>query len=262
MKPFNLEEALAGKLVQVRNGKKAIVLGALPSNVKTKYPLIGVIFQDEINGGFLVSQKAEWTMEGWCLFNDDGKNPSGEDIIGMWEEPIKYRHINGRKFPEPCSEPLKDGQLYFTINFDVGAEVVHFSWDDDDDYDNNRLKMGIVHATQEAAQAHADAINSLFSGEVWHEPSVDSFVVEPQMSKRGEEWVAFSAKVLAHIEDYTVPQYGDAPNDSITAWSDAACVEQIGKYAARYGKNAREGQEQLDLLKMAHYACLAFHKQN
>ena len=164
MKPFNLEEALAGKLVQVRNGKKAIVLGALPSNVKTKYPLIGVIFQDEINGGFLVSQKAEWTMEGWCLFNDDGKNPSGEDIIGMWEEPIKYRHINGHKFPEPCSEPLEDGQSYFMVYIGYGAGVEHFGWDNDA-YDNKHLKRGIVHTTQEAAQAHADAINSLFRGE-------------------------------------------------------------------------------------------------
>lgn len=164
MKTFSLEEALAGKLVQVRNGKKAIVLGTLPSNVKTKCPLIGVIFQDEINGGFLVSQIVEWTMEGWCFFNKDGKNPSGEDIIGMWEEPIKYRHINGHKFPEPCSEPLEDGQSYFTIYIGYGAEFARFSWDDDD-YDNNRLKIGIVHTTQEAAQAHADAINSLFRGE-------------------------------------------------------------------------------------------------
>lgn len=76
----------------------------------------------------------------------------------------KYRHINGHKFPEPCSEPLEDGQSYFIIYIGYGAEFAHFSWDDDD-FDNNRLKMGIVHATQEAAQAHADAINSLFRGE-------------------------------------------------------------------------------------------------
>ena len=76
----------------------------------------------------------------------------------------KYRHINGHKFPEPCSEPFKDGQSYFTIDFDVGAEVVHHRWSDDCD-DNQRLRNGLIHTTQEAAQAHADAINSLFRGE-------------------------------------------------------------------------------------------------
>ena len=170
MKPFNLEEALAGKLVQLRNGKKATILGALPSNVKTKYPLIGVIFQDEIRG-FLVSQKtAEWTMDGWCIFDDDdfeddGKTPSEEDIIGMWEEPIKYRCINGHKFPEPCSEPPEVERSYYTIHIvKYGAEVMRLIWGDDDD-DNKRLNMGIVHTTQEAAQAQADAINSILRGE-------------------------------------------------------------------------------------------------
>lgn len=259
MKPFNLDAALTGEAVKLRDGSKAYVLGRVPETLRTDKALHVAVVR-ESGGDERIIDNLHLTING-NYFAHLGNAHHQKDIIGMWEEPIKYRHINGRKFPEPCSEPLKDGQLYFTINFDVGAEVVHFSWDDDD-YDNNRLKMGIVHTTQEAAQAHADAINSLFSGEVWHEPSVDSFVIEPQMSKRGEEWVAFSAKVLAHIEDYTVPQYGDAPNDSITTWSDAACVEQIGKYAARYGKNARDGQEQLDLLKIAHYACLAFHKQN
>ena len=31
--------------------------------------------------------------------------------------------------------------------------------------DNDRLKMGIVHASKEAAQAHADAISTLYYGD-------------------------------------------------------------------------------------------------
>lgn len=80
------------------------------------------------------------------------------------------------------------------------------------------------------------------------------------ISRRGKEWKAFAGIVADHIEQYTVPQYGDAPNDQIAAWSAAQCINQISKYAARYGHNQRAGQETLDLLKIAHYACLAYHK--
>lgn len=76
----------------------------------------------------------------------------------------KYRHINGHKFPEPCSEPFKDGQSYFAVSLEAGAEVSHYRWYDDN-HDNRLLNSGLIHTTQEAAQAHADAINSLFRGE-------------------------------------------------------------------------------------------------
>lgn len=88
----------------------------------------------------------------------------------------------------------------------------------------------------------------------------ENFKTYRQASVRGIEWLAFAIEVLRHIENYTVPQYGDAPDDQIHSWTDAQCVAQIGKYAARFGRNARYNQEKLDLLKIAHYACLAFNK--
>lgn len=81
-----------------------------------------------------------------------------------------------------------------------------------------------------------------------------------QLSARGAEWVAFAARVLRHIEDYTVPQYGDAPGDQVEEWSPEECVLTIRKYAARFRKNSRPGQDALDLVKVAHYACLALGK--
>lgn len=79
-------------------------------------------------------------------------------------------------------------------------------------------------------------------------------------TKRGQQWQQFSDEVLKHIEFYTVPQYGDAPNDQIENWTAEQCAMQIGKYAARFGRNARPDQERLDLLKIAHYAALALDK--
>lgn len=80
------------------------------------------------------------------------------------------------------------------------------------------------------------------------------------LSKRGSEWREFSAMVLHHVENYTVAQYGDAGDDQVTNYTAEDCVKAIGKYASRFGTNQREGQDTLDLLKIAHYACLALSK--
>lgn len=80
------------------------------------------------------------------------------------------------------------------------------------------------------------------------------------MFNREQEWVDFAEKVRSHIVDYTIPQYGDAPDDSVQSWSYDDCLTSIKKYTARFGTNTREGQDLLDLMKIAHYACLAFNK--
>ena len=79
-------------------------------------------------------------------------------------------------------------------------------------------------------------------------------------AQRTKDWNEFAAKVADHIENYTVPQYGDAPNDNVESWSAADCIAQVQKYAARFGNNQRTGQEELDLMKIAHYAQLAHDK--
>lgn len=80
------------------------------------------------------------------------------------------------------------------------------------------------------------------------------------VSKRASDWLNFSAEVFEHIETYTVPQYGDKGEDSVTTYSAEDCIKQAQKYMSRFGRNARPGQEQLDLLKAAHYVQLAASK--
>ena len=157
MKKFNLEEALAGVPVKLRNGKKAYVIGRVPDGINIDYPLLGFI---ENPHGELTANAACWALSGNIYANTE----NGTDIIGMWEEPIKYRHINGNKFPEPCNKPPEIGDVYFIVKIEYGATVMRFCWADSS-VDNNRLKRGLIHATKEAAQAHADAINSLLFGE-------------------------------------------------------------------------------------------------
>lgn len=78
------------------------------------------------------------------------------------------------------------------------------------------------------------------------------------MSIKGSDWLKFSGKVYNHIENYTIPQYGDKPNDVASSYTLEELNMQMKRYLVRQGKNARPGQEKLDLLKIAHYAQMSY----
>lgn len=80
------------------------------------------------------------------------------------------------------------------------------------------------------------------------------------MSKRSDLWDDFARGVRNHINDYTVPQYGDYPDDLLEAYSVEDCIRAIEKYVKRFGKNSRPGQDKLDMMKIAHYASEAHRK--
>ena len=85
MKEFNLDKALQGKPVKLRNGWKAIVYYRIPDEfvnsegANVAYPLKGITFQAD---GAVLNSINSW--------NDDGCFSAGKcdfDIVGMWEEP-------------------------------------------------------------------------------------------------------------------------------------------------------------------------------
>jgi hypothetical protein len=73
------------------------------------------------------------------------------------------------------------------------------------------------------------------------------------MTRRGRDWMVFAEDVLDHIEKYTIPQYGDKGDDQLTTWTPEDCKKQVEKYLNRHGKNSRTDQDELDILKAAHY---------
>jgi len=83
---------------------------------------------------------------------------------------------------------------------------------------------------------------------------------EPGPSLRAAEWQNFATRVFNHIESYTVPQYGDKGSDQCSEFNESDFITQMKKYLNRYGKNSREGQQRLDLLKIAHYAGMLYTK--
>lgn len=83
------------------------------------------------------------------------------------------------------------------------------------------------------------------------------------MSNRGNQWNEFSSEVHKHIENYTVPQYGDAPNDLASQYSKGDFDMQLRKYITRQanGGGCRGiKNDMLDYLKIAHYASMAYMK--
>jgi hypothetical protein len=78
------------------------------------------------------------------------------------------------------------------------------------------------------------------------------------MSLRSDDWQEFSNDMHEHIEEYTIPQYGDKGEDNATDYTVQDCITQIKRYVNRAGKNSRPGQESLDLIKIAHYAQMAY----
>lgn len=80
------------------------------------------------------------------------------------------------------------------------------------------------------------------------------------LTDRGIEWKDFAERVLYHVDTYTVPQYGDKGDDEIDEWTAKDCILAIKRYTARFGRNSREGQEKIDMLKIAHYACFVYNK--
>jgi hypothetical protein len=93
---------------------------------------------------------------------------------------------------------------------------------------------------------------------------MDSFPFE-KAKTREDEWEIFSFIVDCHIDAYTVEQYGDKGEDPATEMNKIEMLKQIEKYVIRNKdrKNTRGRIEELrDCLKIAHYACMLFHKMD
>ena len=81
-------------------------------------------------------------------------------------------------------------------------------------------------------------------------------------SNRGIMWNIFADEVARHIEHYTVPQYGDFPEDQASSWTEDDMVKQIQKYLNRINTNERgEMERDRDLMKIAHYVQMIWSKR-
>lgn len=121
MKEFNLEQALKGEYVVLRNGDKALILYQLPDNLKyvsgtnLSYCLHGIVFNEKDE---VVNTSVAWTKDGKYSTMFD----TGLDIVGMWEEPPE--RITLENLPKPFIP--KVGETYYFIFWEGGIGSEEF----------------------------------------------------------------------------------------------------------------------------------------
>lgn len=151
MKEFNLDAALNGEPVRLRDGRKAIIYHRVPdiythkNGVKVTYPVVGMTFNTD---GTVDNPCAAWMANGrftsgWC----------GKDIVGMYEEP----KISIEDLPKPF-KPKEDDE-YFYINGGIIEYESEF-WNSSD-FDIKASKRGGCFRTKEDAQKWLDFMKSM-----------------------------------------------------------------------------------------------------
>ena len=151
MKEFNLDAALNGEPVMLRNGCKGVVYYKIPKEYvfsdgsNSAFPLKGLIFDED---GFIKDSSYFWTDNGFC--NHESYHPN--DIIGMWEDP----KISVEDLPKPFYPMDGDKYFYFSEN---GIESVNFC--ETDDSDTGLAENGQCFRTEEDAQKWLDFMKSM-----------------------------------------------------------------------------------------------------
>lgn len=151
MKKFNLDAALNGEPVMLRNGKKAIIYYCTPAefkfdeNIPDSFPLKGMVF--DLNG-YLDNPSVSWRCNGSFRCSEDDW-----DIIGMWEEP----KISIEDLPKPFKP--KSGDKYYYIN-EYGISIVR-CYDEDDDGDVGLAENAQCYRTREDAQKWLDFMKGM-----------------------------------------------------------------------------------------------------
>ena len=146
MKEFNLDAALNGEPVMLRNGEKAYVFKNIQDthilDFKVDYPLIGMRHNH--------APVQTWSLDGRISLVSDYSNG---DIIGMWEE----TKISIEDLPKPFKP--KSGDKYYYINED-GISIVR-CYDEDDDSDVGMAENAQCYRTREDAQKWLDFMKSM-----------------------------------------------------------------------------------------------------
>lgn len=149
MKPFDLENAIAGEPVKTRDGNKAYVIAIVDAPEElSNYHLIGYGF----NG--IHKEFMHWGKTGKALIDDT----SCDDIVGMWEKP---RPTVTLTLPCPLKEPQDDMWVIdtdFTVfesiyNSNTGMKAISEEY-------RNRFDAGLYFASKEDAQAWLDALKN------------------------------------------------------------------------------------------------------
>ncbi|WP_228403196.1 pyruvate kinase [Pasteurella canis] len=152
MKAFDLEKALAGEPVRLRDGSKAFVMFRKPEKLVFTHDteLVGYV----ISGIHAVTQS--WSINGLHQENEE----SDADIVGMWEEPRPTVTLT-----LPC--PLKDvaigDEIYILSGYSYqnnGVPEVLVRKHNNSTEFFNAINFGLAFKTKEDAEAWLEALKN------------------------------------------------------------------------------------------------------
>lgn len=155
MKQFNLEEALAGEPVRLRDGSKAIIYYCVPDEFKIdedgtldSFPVKGMIFDEE---GYILKSTVSWRKNGKYRSSE-----ASEDIIGMWEDVIDPKDL-----PKPFKPKL--GEYYYRITSKTIFDTLNIREKrySDPEYDDKAVNQGNCFRTREDAQKWLNFMESM-----------------------------------------------------------------------------------------------------
>lgn len=146
LKPFDLQAALNGEAVMLRNGQKAFV-----RHHETELPVgDGCRLLGYTDGDINIS----WCVNGSYLLESEDSEDSA-DIIGMWP---KTRIINGFEVPAPEIGELNERVAYYTPVFNNNCFYRAEKWAAGSVFDLRLLKRGLVFLNKEDAITTAKAM--------------------------------------------------------------------------------------------------------
>ncbi|OZN49409.1 hypothetical protein [Gallibacterium anatis] len=144
MKPFDLEKALAGEPVKLKNGLKAYVIKKLDS------PEIGM---HELIGFYETEHKRQRSIS-WFY---DGTRCDDFAITGMWEEPKRF--INGIEVPKSLTmKTCANGEKYWFVDLQSSELVTQKAYSVFNTESLNLVTRGLVFRRKQDAKAMAKAL--------------------------------------------------------------------------------------------------------
>lgn len=150
MKEFDLEKALAGEPVRLRNGTKAWVVADI-SRLGCKGRKHGLIVVDIYGGVY------DYESNGRFLSDEEHEL----DIVGIYDGIITVGKVS---FPAPLANLPELGTQYYAVDYQEPAGVAVGVYNADDRA-LRYFSANIMHLTASAASLHANALLNINRGD-------------------------------------------------------------------------------------------------